>query len=64
MRAKERRDEIIGSAMAIGGGTGFSVGLLFDQSGLLLLSVLVGIALGALIGRAIARRAGGDDVDY
>lgn len=63
MRAKERRDEIVGSAIAIGGGTGFSVGLLFDHPGLVLLSVLVGIGLGALIGWAIARRAGGDDVD-
>lgn len=63
MRARERWDEIIGSAMAIGGGTGFSVGLLLDQSGFMLLSVLVGIGLGALIGWAIVRRAGGDDVD-
>ena len=65
---KARRNEIIGSAIAIGAGAGVALGLvlaqIMDHVGFMSVGIAIGLCLGLVIGIFIANHSGGDDVDH
>ncbi|MCA9984786.1 MAG: hypothetical protein KDE59_10850 [Anaerolineales bacterium] len=62
---KARRNEIIGSAIAIGAGGGVALGLVLAQIlghvGFMSVGIAIGLCLGLVIGLFIANRGGGND---